>query len=54
MYQEIIATKGGGNLKKVVTNIYGFTTDEKLLMELIVLYPRKELNSLTSFTKGHN
>lgn len=31
MYQEIIATKGRGNLKKVVTNTYGFTTDDKLL-----------------------
>jgi hypothetical protein len=31
MYQDILDAKGRGNLKKVVTNTHGFTTDDKIL-----------------------
>jgi hypothetical protein len=52
MYQEIIATKGGGNLKKDVTNTYGFTTDEKLLTGVNSSLPSQGIEFFNIFHEG--
>jgi hypothetical protein len=52
MFQEIIATKGGGNLKKDVTNTYGFTTDDKLLTGVNSSLPSQGIEFFNIFHEG--
>jgi hypothetical protein len=52
MYQDILDVKGRGNLKKVVTNTHGFTTDDKLLTGVNSFLPSQGIEFFNIFHGG--
>jgi len=55
MYQNILDTKGRGNFKKAMTNIYGFKTDDKILTGVNSILSSQEFELFNIFHAGrHN
>jgi hypothetical protein len=52
MYQDIQVVKGRGNLKKVVTNTRGFTTDDKLVTGVNSSLPSQGIEFFNIFHGG--